>query len=189
MGEVKLSPLAYLDIFRHCTAKATDTANIFGLLAGTLDEGVLLIKSYIPLSNANNAIDFEKIHQIFQNIDQFNQEHHDSDYVSDEIVGWVRSFSTEDFQITETERKNQVYLQTAYCDKGVALFIPKTGDQYGMQLKFFKDPITEIDLTSQFEDIDWNFGEIEDLDDLFSLIIELNQKRKDKAPLIEEVLK
>ena len=189
MAEIKLSPLAYIDIFRHCKIAASESHLIYGLLTGYVEDNIPFVKSYIPLSHTSGkGVDFEMRHEIFQKIEEFNNAHFDPDYISDQIVGWVRSFPSESFNVSNIDKKNQIYLQVSYNANAFALFIPANGDQYGMAVKKFTAPLPEIDDSAPLEEIDWNFGEIEDLDDLFNLVINLQIGKNEKKPLISEEL-
>jgi proteasome lid subunit RPN8/RPN11 len=188
MVEIKLAPMAYLDIYRHCTAKANNESLIYGILTGYVDDNVPYIKKYIPYSHYESELDFETKHEFFLQADRFNEENYDPEFISDEILGWVRSYPTDDIEPSEIDRKNHVYFQTAYSKNAIAMFMPPNADQYVMQVKNFKDSLPEIDITSPFEDIDWNFDEIDDLDDLFRFVLNLQINRKTNQPLIDELI-
>ncbi len=187
--EIKINPLAYLKLLMHAKAFANDECFIYGLLTGYVEDEKVYPQDYIPLSHSyQNPIDFELKHEIFGQIDSFNEENYDPNYIYDQVVGWVRSGAPGNNQILESDRKNQEYIQTAYCEYAIALFGPPTFDQYEMTVKKLKGSLPEIDSNSSFEDVDWNFGEIEDIDNLFELVLNLQKSRNEKAPLIEEIM-
>ncbi len=186
--EVKINPLAYVKVYQHAKVFARDDRFIYGLLTGYVEDEKPYPQDYIPLSHSyGEPIDFELKHEIFAQIEAFNKEHYDPQYIYDQIVGWVRSCPLGAIEPSDIDKNNHMYIQTAYCEQAVAIFIPPTADQYEMSLKRLKGVLPEIDKNSIFEEVDWNFGEIEDLDNLFQTIITLQRKRKKKAPLMEEV--
>ena len=86
------------------------------------------------------SLDFESNHQIFQIADKYNSDHADSDT----IMGWVRSYPSENITISSVDKKNLLYFQTAYSDAAVMLAFDNTGDQYAMQVKHFNAPLPEV---------------------------------------------
>ncbi len=186
--EIKINPLAYLKIYKHSKRYARDDRFIYGLLTGYIEEGKVYPQDYLPLSHSyQQPIDFELKHEIFHQIESFNQAHYDPEFIYDQIVGWVRTTKPGNTQPNETDKKNQIYIQTAYCDQAIAMFLPPNADQYEMSIKKLKGELPEIDKESRFEEVDWNFGEIEDIDNLFQLVIDLQTGRKKEKPLIQEM--
>jgi hypothetical protein len=194
MPEIKISPLAYIDIVRHAFISPdiqdlkSPAALIYGLLAGSVENGKAIIKSYIPLFHIPQSISFETNHKVFQYADQYNAEHYDPEYQSNGILGYLRSGPAEEtFQ--PVDKSNLLYFQTGYSDNAVAIYIPPDGDQYSIQIKRLKGPLPELDLDSELEDVDWNFDEFDDIDELFKLVLNLNSKRRNHELIINEIEK
>jgi hypothetical protein len=193
MVEIKLSPLAYIDIVRHAHIRP-ETPDlqkpkylIYGLLVGSIEEGQAVIKSYIPLFHTEQIVDFEARHSIFHYADRYNSEHYDSEYQTNGIIGFVRSGGAEE-SFTPIDKTNLLYLQTAYSDRAIAVYVPPDGDQYSMKIKHLKGALAELDIDSEMEDVDWNFAEFEDIDDVFKLVLTLMTNRKKKLPITKELL-
>ncbi len=186
--EIKFSPIAYIDIVRHIQRfnhegfAENDRRMIYGLLVGRVEDSTPCITKFIPLLHVASPLDFESNHQIFQIADKYNSDHADSDT----IMGWVRSYPSENITISSVDKKNLLYFQTAYSDAAVMLAFDNTGDQYAMQVKHFNAPLPEVDESSELEDIAWNFSDVEDLDDILKIIINIQRNRETKGPLIKE---
>jgi hypothetical protein len=192
MTEIKLSPLAYLDIVRHVirfnheNIPEKDRQNVYGLLVGFVENGIPYITKYLPMLHSPTPIDFEMIHQIFRYADKYNTDHHDAKYISDEILGFVRSFCSENIEIGGVDKKNLLYFQTAYSDSALIFALNNSADQYSMQIKHYHGALPELDESSELEDVSWNFNEIDDLDELFKMVLQIQTNREAKAPLIKE---
>ena len=198
MPEIKFNPLAYINIVRHALIKPETpdlkhpTYLIYGLLTGSVENDQVLVKSYLPLFHTNNVVNFESRHDIFKYADNYNAEHYDPDYQNDIILGYVRSGpkegDPEEVNVTNVDKTNLLYFQTAYSENAVVICLPADGDQYNIKVKRFKGQLAEIDLDSELMDVDWNFGEFEDLDELFKIVLDLNLDRVKKKPLISELM-
>lgn len=193
MVEIKLSPLAYLDIVRHIirfnheNIPEKERQMVYGLLVGFVENGIPHITKYLPLLHSQSALDFEMNHGVFRFADKFNADHHDPKYLSDEILGFVRSFSTENIEIGGIDKKNLLYFQTAYSDSALLFALNSSADQYSMQIKHYHGVLPELDESSELEDVSWNFSDIEDLDELFKMVMQIQINRETKSPLIKEV--
>jgi hypothetical protein len=193
--EIKLAPLAYIDIVRHIqrfnheNVPVEQQQTLYGLVAGRVVNGNPTITKYFPLLHINkdSVLDFESHHEFFKFSDKFNADHFNPKFTSDEILGWVRTFPAENFGLGNQDKKNMLYFQTAYNENAIFIALDHTGDQYQMQMKHFKGPLPELDETTEIEDISWNFGEIDDIDDLFSTVLQIQSSRDQKAQLIKEV--
>lgn len=193
MGELKLSPLVYLDIVRHIQRfnndiiPETDRKIVYGLVAGFVEDGVPNITKFVPFTHTNSPLDFELNHDFFKFADKFNTDHHDPKYASDEILGFVRSYPSENIDYSNIDKKNLLYFQSGYNENAVLFALDPSSDQYTMQIKHFKASLLELDESAELEDVPWNFGDVEDLDDLFKIVLQVARNRDAKLPLIKEV--
>jgi len=192
MVEIKLSPLAYLDMVRHVVRFNHDDIpekerqNVYGLLVGFVENGIPHITKYLPMLHSQSTIDFELNHGIFRYADKYNTDHHDPNYISDEILGFVRSYCTENIEISGIDKKNLLYFQTAYNDSALIFALNNAADQYSMQIKHYHGALPELDETLELEDVSWNFNEIDDLEQLFKMVLQIQINREAKAPVIKE---
>jgi len=193
VSEIFLSPIAYLKVIMHSYRFWNNNINenkrffIYGVLIGYFEKNKRYITNYIPLLHSKSIIDFERKHSIFMKIDKINQElimQQNPDYV----LGWVRSINKEDVEITPIDKKNQIYLQTAYNKKAVSLFvlIPNLEYDWGITFRAFDSLISEIDESSQMYDIEWEFDEPEKISDLFDILKHLHSVKNKNKPLIME---
>jgi hypothetical protein len=183
VSDLKFSPIAYLDIVRHIQRfnhEGTPDAEkrlVYGLLIGHVEENAPLITKFIPILHTPSPLDFETNHQFFQIADKYQ----------DDVIGWARSYPSDNLTISPIDKKNLLYFQTAYSEASVMLAFDSTGDQYSMLVKHFKGPLPELDESSELEDMAWNFSDIEDLDDIFKVVFNIQQNREEKKPLIKEL--
>ncbi|MHA1341148.1 MAG: hypothetical protein ACTSRZ_12780 [Promethearchaeota archaeon] len=191
--EILLSPVAYLKILMHSyrfwneNIKEKKRAYIYGVLIGYVEKDIRYITNYIPLLHSKYDIDLERKHSIFMKIDKINQEmamQQNPDF----IIGWVKSLNKEDVVISPIDKKNQIYLQTAYHKNAITLFllIPTLEYDWGISFRSFDSLLSEIDESSLMYDLDWNFDEPEDIDDLFGILKHLHLVKEKKIPLIKE---
>ncbi len=201
VNNIKLEPVAYLQIFKHVkmnhmqTEKSAQSEDpleeyplMYGLLIGYVEENTVIVTEYVPLFRSPQPVDFEIKHPIFHVVEETNEELYDPNYLSDQVVGWVRSALDEDVICTGLDIKNHLYIQTAYNSQGVCLLLPASGDQYLMEFRTFKDRLCELDESSQLTEIDWDFKNVEDIDRLFELVPQIYAARRGSKPLTEEYL-
>ncbi len=201
-SSVKLEPIAYITILKHLKKveldlKASMVENpdepkdlppflIYGFLLGFIEDETCIINEYVPIMNVEKEIDFEMLHKMFHIADKVNEDKFDPDYVSEQIVGWVHSTTKDSVQYTPTDIKNHIYIQTAYNPNAVLLLVPRSGDQFSMEFRSFRDKIFEIDETSPFSEIEWNFKEVEDIDQIFQVVVDIYRYKYKKVPIIKE---
>lgn len=193
IAEVKLNPAAYLKIILHTkrfwNEKIPDERRnlIYGVLIGYCEDDVRYILDYIPLFHSPFELDLEKKHSLFMKMDSLNQDLATKE-VHDYIVGWVRSVNTDYPDITVVDKKNQIYLQTAYQEQAVTMFvlIPTLSYDFGISIRGFVDPISTLDNNSLLIDFDWKFDEPIDIDDLFWIVKDLYDTSQTNKPLIKE---
>jgi len=201
-SSVKLEPIAYISILKHLKKVELDLKEsmkdspnenneippllIYGFLLGSIEEETCIVSEYVPVMNFDKEIDFEMLHKMFYLADKVNEDKYDPEYVSEQIVGWVHSSFKDSVQYTQTDIKNHIYIQTAYNPNAVLLLVPRNGDQFSMEFRTFRDKIFEIDETSPFSEIEWNFKEVEDIDQIFQTVVDIYRYKYKKIPLIKE---
>ena len=199
---VKLEPIAYISILKHLKKVELDLKEsmkdipnetkeippflIYGFLIGTIEDESCIVSEYVPVMNVDKEIDFEMLHKMFYLADKVNEDKYDPEYVSEQIVGWVHSSFKDSVQYTQTDIKNHIYMQTAYNANAVLLLVPRNGDQFSMEFRSFRDKIFEIDETSPFSEIEWNFKDVDDIDQIFQTVVDIYRYKYKKIPFIKE---
>ncbi|MBD3350247.1 MAG: hypothetical protein GF364_02060 [Candidatus Lokiarchaeota archaeon] len=191
--DVILNPVAYIKILMHTKRFWNENINekkralAYGVLTGYVKDKVRHITDYIPLLHSKYEIDFEKKHSIFMKIDSLNQDLARQAY-RDYIVGWVKATNSDDVDVTRTDKKNQLYLQTTYNESAVTIFIliPLLEYDWGISVRGFIDPISTLDLNSLVIDLDWDFDDGADIDRILDLLRDLHKIKKNKSTLIKE---
>ena len=189
-----IDPIAYLKILLHTKRFWNDTIPeekrqyVYGALVGYVEEGVRYVLDYVPLFHSKNELDFEKKHSFFMKLDKLNK-NLASQEEPDYIVGWIRSSNKDELEISEIDKKNQIYLQTAYQDKGILItvLIPTLEYDYGIEVNGFIDEIYTLDTNSILAGLDWDYDEIADVDELFKMVVDLDSKRGKSTPIIKEL--
>jgi proteasome lid subunit RPN8/RPN11 len=201
-SNVKLEPMAYVTMLKHLKKNQLDMkANlapgekheedsspmlIYGFLLGFVEEDVCTITEYVPIMSVDKEIDFEVLHKMFHIADRVNEDRYDPEYISEQIVGWVHSSEKDSVQYNQLDIKNHIYIQTAYNANAVLLLLPCSGDQYSMEFRSFRDKIYEIDETSPFSEIDWNFKDVDDIDEVFQTVVDIYRWKYRKSPILKE---
>ncbi|MHA1820338.1 MAG: hypothetical protein ACTSU2_08050 [Promethearchaeota archaeon] len=190
LNDVMLDPVCYLKIIMHTKRFWNDKIPenkrqfIYGVAIGYVEEGVRYLVDYIPLFHSKHPLDFEKKHSIFMKLDKINAELANSEE-PDQILALVHSVNEDELNVTEVDKKNQLYLQTAYNANAVSLFvlIPNLAWDFAIETRGYIDLLCTLDMNSIMADLNWDFDEIIDIDDLFDLVRDLTTKKK---PIIKE---
>jgi hypothetical protein len=194
LNDVLISPIAYLKIVMHTKRFWNTTIHeekrnfTYGVLTGYVENGVRNVIDYIPLMHSKHEIDFEKKHSIFMKINNLNQDLAklvNKDY----IIGWVRSSNKEDAEITTVDKKNQLYIQTTYQKNAVLVVVLNNSLDYDWAISTwgYEGLISTLDQNSSLMiNLNWEFDELENLDDLFTLLKDLNVANNTKRPIIKE---
>jgi hypothetical protein len=194
-NDLLIDPVAYLKIVMHLKRFNNETLpeekrqQIYGVLVGYVDEkeNIRHVINYIPLLHSPLELDFEKKHSVFMKIEKINKqllEEQEPDY----FVGWVRSTSKEEIAITDTDKKNQLYLQTAYEKDAVLIIVSIPSLEYdnGIEVKGYVDKIFTLDNSSILADLNWDFDDTADIDSLFTLLKDIHKIKGTKLPIIKE---
>lgn len=192
-NDVLISPIAYLKIVMHTkrfwnpTITEEKRSYVYGVLIGYVENNIRNVIDYIPLMHSKNEIDFEKKHSVFMKINNLNSDL--SKLVNkDYIIGWVRSSNKDDSEITAIDKKNQLYLQTAYCKHAILIQVLNNSLDYDWAISTwgFDGLISTLDQNSLIVNLNWEFDELENIDDLFDLVKDLNVAYTTKRPIIKE---
>lgn len=193
LNDVLISPIAYLKIVMHTkrfwnpTISEEKRSFIYGVLTGYVENNIRNIIDYIPLMHSKYLIDFEKKHSVFMKINNLNSDLSKLAY-KDYIIGWVRSSDKDDAEITSIDKKNQLYLQTAYCKNAILIQVLNNSLDYDWAISTwgYEGLISTLDQNSLMINLNWEFDELENIDDLFDLLKELNIAYTTKRPIIKE---
>ncbi|MHA1149873.1 MAG: hypothetical protein ACTSR8_16680 [Promethearchaeota archaeon] len=191
--KIIISPTAYIKslmYFQRFTNEFMDKSEFrfaYGLFLGYIEDEYL-ITDFIPLKDFNKEyIRFDKdFDKIFENVDLLNREYYDDQY-PEYILGWGRNSLYNELEPTQIDKENHLYFQTS-INPNSFLWIFDMGDLsigYGFNIFQFKDDFKTLNKVSELVELRTDFAKDVLIEDLIQLAITIEEKRKNKAPLLK----
>lgn len=191
--EVKLDPIAYMKLLMYFLRFSNNQDNskfAYGLLLGYKNEDKPTeITDFLPIKNSGNTfLDFEEYPEIFNHLEDFNEKYNDDEY-PEYILGWARSSKNLGIKTSILDKKNHLYFQGNIYPNSVLIVFNYDNLEFddGIEILRLDGDFKELNMVSTFNQINWEYSDIFELDDLLNLALKLTISQKSKSILIKDL--
>lgn len=195
--KVIISSIAYIKslmYFQRFSSEFIDEDKFkiaYALLIGYIDpvDNNIYIEQFIPLKSFEDQyVIFEDYETLFSQINELNKNYYDEEFPS-YILGWARNSIFHEFEPSLIDKENHLIFQTAINPDAFFWVFDHENLTIGNGIKLhrFKEDFKVINITSKLQELRYNLSENVYLDELVSIAVDLEEKRKNKEIIIKGI--
>ncbi|MHA1335357.1 MAG: hypothetical protein ACTSPW_06345 [Promethearchaeota archaeon] len=193
--KIILSPYAYIKslmYFQQYSNSFTSKSEhrfAYGLFIGYEDDEIY-VTEFVPIQSFKDYyILFENdFDLIFTFIEKLNREYYDDEF-PEYVIGWGRNSLYNGLEPTYFDKKNHLLFQLGIERNSFFLIFDyeELSIGNGIAAYKFKDNFILSAIISQTEEINYRFSKDVLIEDLIDLAIEIEERRKNREPLIKGI--
>ncbi len=190
--KIVVSPLAYIKslmYFQRFSSEFIEEKEFklaYALLLGFVDiDDTIYIDDFVPLKDFDREfLRFDKHERIFEIIEKTNKEHYNEE-LPEYVLGWARNCVNGTLEPSVIDKKNHLLFQSIQTNALFWIFdFGNLSVDTGFKLFNFKDDFKERNISSELQDLNFEFSKTANIDELVKIAIQIETKRKTRELLL-----